>query len=77
MFEKRKKVWDYLIRKVSKCERPLICIGDFNDITWEFEKEEGMSKERGKLECFQMMIRECNLNDIGFNGQQFTWFGIR
>ena len=41
------------------------------------EKEGGRSKERNKIECFQEMMRECDLNEVKFQGQRFTWFGVR
>ena len=29
------------------------------------------------MEYFQGLINECLLNDPHFNGQKFTWFGVR
>ena len=29
------------------------------------------------MKCFKGMIMDCDLNDIGFKGHQYIWFGIR
>ena len=47
----------------------MLFIGDFNDITWEFEKIGGRRKEKRKLKCFNQSIRDSNLNEIRFKGQ--------
>ena len=59
------------------CEGPLMCIGDFNDIVSDIEKEAGRRKEKRKRNCFQELISSCLLNDVHYQGQKFTWFGIR
>ena len=77
IFKERKGVWDDIKRKVRGMRGPLVCIGDFNDVAYMMEKEGGRSKERNKIECFQEMMRECDLNEVKFQGQRFTWFGVR
>ncbi|XWS18039.1 hypothetical protein CRYUN_Cryun32bG0008000 [Craigia yunnanensis] len=58
-------------------EREEMGIRDFNDVASIMEKEGGRRKERRKVECFQEMIRDSDLNEVHFKGQQFTWFGMK
>ncbi|XWS30732.1 hypothetical protein CRYUN_Cryun23aG0013800 [Craigia yunnanensis] len=32
--------------------------------------------ERRKI-CFRDMIKSCGLNDVQFQGQKYTWYGVR
>ena len=36
-----------------------------------------MEKEKWKNESFQEFINHCSLNDAHFQGQKYTWFGVR
>ena len=47
---------------------PWICLGDFNDILYNYEKERGNIRAARKIKGFRMMIEECKLNDLGFKG---------
>ena len=39
VYEDSRKVWEYIKRKVIRSEGPLMCIGDFNDIICDEEKD--------------------------------------
>lgn len=56
---------------------PWCCIGDFNDIFEFDEKEGGRPKEKRKIDTFRSMVEECGLYNVSFQGQKFTWTGIR
>ncbi|XWS37178.1 hypothetical protein CRYUN_Cryun19dG0020500 [Craigia yunnanensis] len=66
---KRKMVWEEIKLKVSNCKGFLMCIGDFNDVLYDMEKEGGKRKEKRKLKYFQKMVESCSLNDAHFQGQ--------
>ncbi|KAK6149686.1 hypothetical protein DH2020_017211 [Rehmannia glutinosa] len=52
---------------------PWLCMGDFNEILYHSEKVGGRLKEDSKLKAFQDVLSECNLDDLGFEGYNFTW----
>lgn len=54
-----------------------MCVGDFNEISMESEKEEGRPKQPRMMEAFNMIMRDTNLVDMGYKGQQYTWCNNR
>lgn len=54
-----------------------MCIGDFNEIAMEREKQGGRLKQARKMEAFNEMMRSAGLVDLGYNGQHFIWCNNR
>ncbi|XVF37227.1 hypothetical protein REPUB_Repub19eG0128300 [Reevesia pubescens] len=55
-------------------------LGDGLALWWKKEKHEkegGRRKERMVMNYFGDLLRFYQLDDIGFQGQQFTWYGVR
>jgi hypothetical protein len=52
---------------------PWLAIGDFNEILYHHEKEGGRSRAQVHLQAFQDALTDCELADIGFSGDEFTW----
>jgi hypothetical protein len=50
-----------------------MCIGDFNEIMYSFEKQGGVPKSQTQMESFRNVLDFCNLQDLGFEGDIFTW----
>jgi hypothetical protein len=50
-----------------------MCIGDFNEILYSFEKEGGVPKPQAHMDKFRDVLDFCNLQDLGFEGDMFTW----
>lgn len=48
--------------------------GDFNEIMFSEEKWGGSRKNPKQMDEFKNVIDACNLADIGFVGDQFTWY---
>lgn len=46
---------------------------DFNEILFSFEKQGGRQREENQMIEFRCALEECNLVDLGFLGQWFTW----
>lgn len=46
---------------------------DFNEIEYGFEKKGGLPREEGRMKVFRKVLEDCNLVDIGFMGNWFTW----
>ncbi|OMO94917.1 reverse transcriptase [Corchorus capsularis] len=77
VFEDRKLVWERIKRKALIIDEAWCCIGDFNDILDDSEKDGGPLKDRRYIRYFQDMVEHCQLIDIQFQGQKFTWMGKR
>ncbi|KAI0510197.1 hypothetical protein KFK09_010797 [Dendrobium nobile] len=55
------------------CQLPWLVGGDFNAISNSSERSGGASPSSHSMNDFNHMIMSCNLIDIGFVGNQFTW----
>ncbi|OMO61130.1 Endonuclease/exonuclease/phosphatase [Corchorus capsularis] len=75
--EDRSKFWQLVQRRMEDQNIPWMCLGDFNDILYLHEKEGGNIKEYWKIRNFRDMVDGCNLIDLPFQGQKFTWIGKR
>lgn len=52
---------------------PWLCAGDFNEIHYHHEKEAGVPRSQGCLNRFRGALEICELHDLGFTGDVFTW----
>ncbi|KAK6119808.1 hypothetical protein DH2020_046433 [Rehmannia glutinosa] len=64
-----KLLWDLADNQNSQW----LCVGDFNEILFSFEKIGGRLRSDAKMEDFHNAIREANLDDLGYEGYSFTW----
>jgi hypothetical protein len=48
-------------------------MGDLNDILYQFEKEGGRTRAVNCMQAFRDAIDDCNLTDMGYIGDKFTW----
>ncbi|KAI0513597.1 hypothetical protein KFK09_009624 [Dendrobium nobile] len=69
----RKTLWELLHDFCSTINAPWLVGGDFNCITNSSERIGGNSPHLLAMEDFNDMILNCNLHDIGFLGNNFTW----
>jgi endonuclease/exonuclease/phosphatase family metal-dependent hydrolase len=53
--------------------QPWLCVGDFNEILYQYEKEGGMARPQICLDRFKGAMELCALHDLGFAGDVFTW----
>jgi hypothetical protein len=53
--------------------RPWLCLGDFNEILLRCEEEEGLLRSQACMVRFKEALEECELADLGFTGDPFTW----
>ncbi|KAK2664585.1 hypothetical protein Ddye_003159 [Dipteronia dyeriana] len=56
---------------------PWRCIGDFNEVLYNYEQEGGVKKPQSQLESFREAVDYCGLEDLGFSGPPFTWSNKR
>ncbi|KAK3211236.1 hypothetical protein Dsin_015942 [Dipteronia sinensis] len=64
--------WTILRRLAGMSNLPWICIGDFNEILWDFEKLGGIRKNWRQICDFREVLEDCSLEDMGFIGPKFT-----
>jgi hypothetical protein len=48
-------------------------VGNFNEILYSFEKQGGLPKPQSQMDKFRDALNFCNLNDLGCEGDIFTW----
>lgn len=52
---------------------PWLCLGDFNEILSSEEKQGRILRSLRLMEEFRSVLLHCELIDLGFNGNRFTW----
>jgi hypothetical protein len=57
----------------SQSNLPWALIGDFNEILYSFEKEGGNPRPETYMQAFRDVLNDCNLEDMGYSGDIFTW----
>ncbi|XP_065623699.1 uncharacterized protein LOC136065014 [Quercus suber] len=73
----RKASWKLLEELGSRFHLPWLCLGDFNEILSNSEKQGGAIRSQQQMDGFRNAINNCNLRDLGFNGSNFTWCNMR
>jgi exonuclease III len=65
--------WEALRALHGRLDLPWLMVGDFNEILFHHEKEGGRVRSQSQLQAFQDALMDCELSDIGFSGDAFTW----
>jgi exonuclease III len=73
-WENKHRTYDVLRDLHSRADLPWLAIGDFNEILYSSEKEGGVPRARSRMQAFQDTLTDCSLEDIGYEGDIFTWF---
>jgi exonuclease III len=71
--ELRENTWKLLRTLKNQSDKPWLCIGDFNEILHSWEKEGGAPKSQIQMDNFKHALEDCELDDLGFVGDTFTW----
>lgn len=71
--QQRKESWNLIKRLHEGNFLPWIMMGDFYELIFSFEKKGGKVREERQMAAFRETLEECDLNDIRFTGQWFTW----
>lgn len=69
----RWKSWALLRHLPSNNSLPWMVRGDFNDILTDDEKCGGLPRNAQLMEAFRVAISDCELVDLGYKGDCFTW----
>jgi hypothetical protein len=69
------KTWERLVwlRDQDDEQLPWVCREDFNEILFHHEKEGGVPRSQACLDRFKNVLEACELDDLGFFGDIFTW----
>jgi len=71
--EKKHISWKALRTLNAAGRRPWVCLGDFNEILLTGEKEGGPPRHQACMDRFREALEDCELADLGFEGDPFTW----
>ncbi len=70
---KRKASWALLKHLSSLSNSPWVCMGDFNEILDNRERLGRGWRPGWQMEDFRQAVVHCELHDLGFQGNPFTW----
>lgn len=70
---KREDSWRLLEELGRRSDLPWICMGDFNEILHLREKVGGNLQPNWQMSNFRETINRCNLLDMGYIGEDYTW----
>ncbi|XP_075663398.1 uncharacterized protein LOC142632978 [Castanea sativa] len=65
--------WSLLRHLHTRDSLPWLCLGDFNEILSSKEKQGRLPRPLRLMEEFRSVLLHCELIDLGFNGNRFTW----
>ncbi|XP_074305507.1 uncharacterized protein LOC141640720 [Silene latifolia] len=75
--EEKWRTWQ-LMRDIKPLSTlPWLMIGDYNQILFEHEKKGGPPREQRLMDEFREAMNDCELLDIGFSGNNYTWWNRR
>jgi hypothetical protein len=72
-WEDKYKTWDKLRELNGQHNLPWVVLGDFNEILFSHEKEGGNPRPHGYMQAFRDALSDCELEDLGYLGDPFTW----
>jgi hypothetical protein len=67
------KTWDRIRKIHQRNNLPWLIMGDLNEILYAHEKKGGRIRPQRYMNAFHDALDACNLVDIGFVGDAFTW----
>ncbi|KAJ0097106.1 hypothetical protein Patl1_28744 [Pistacia atlantica] len=70
---KRSSSWNLLRELKAQTNMAWLCVGDFNEICHQYEKFGDADRPCRQMENFREALIDCDLSEIPFNGDFFTW----
>ncbi|KAL8470043.1 hypothetical protein ACS0TY_032782 [Phlomoides rotata] len=71
------KTWRLLDTLAMGNTLPWLCLGDFNEILFQYEKQGGSIRRESRMEDFQNCLERNSLIDLGAGGDLFTWSNMQ
>lgn len=72
VFQERVVLWGDLYRDSTRNHLPWLCLGDFNEILYHWEKAGKKRAETYRLTAFRDFLLQCSLMDLESKGCAFT-----
>ncbi|KAJ1379423.1 Endonuclease/exonuclease/phosphatase superfamily, partial [Sesbania bispinosa] len=72
-FAERRFLWAKLARLQPADSSPWCCLGDFNELRFQFEKEGLRPHLESRMELFRNWINNCQLIELDLKGCKYTW----
>lgn len=76
-FAERRNLWDSISRLKPRNDSPWCCIGDFNDLLSQDEKEGLLPHSQAQINLFREFVNNNMLLDLSLKGCRFTWCNNR
>lgn len=70
-------MWRNLKSFANSVQLSWLVLGDFNEITYAHEKIGGNKPKEYKMRLYRKKMEKCNLKDLDFIENKFTWFNKR
>lgn len=67
------RTWQHLAALRVDPVVPWMCVGDFNEILFSHEREGGRLRGQQCMDQFREALEYCQLRDLGYEGDTFTW----
>jgi hypothetical protein len=74
---KRHDSWTLLRRLKRYDDMPWLVVGDFNELLDASEKTGRLARPWYQMENFRQALSDCELKDMGYCGNKFTWWNGR
>lgn len=71
--ELKHRTWTIMRNLKLTRNLPWLCAGDFNEVLYQHEKEGGCPRSQLCMDRFKGALEDCELGDLGFSGDVFTW----
>ncbi|XP_073353800.1 uncharacterized protein [Aegilops tauschii subsp. strangulata] len=72
-WENKHMTWSRMRQLHQNLKLPWILLGDLNEIQYLHEKDGGNPRPIQYMQAFQQVIEDCEMHDLGFIGDKFTW----
>ncbi|KAL9687014.1 hypothetical protein QQ045_031410 [Rhodiola kirilowii] len=73
----RVESWNLLRRLKREASKAWLVMGDFNEITFNWEMESKRVRQGWQMNSFRNCLEECDMLDLGFRGEVFTYSNRR
>jgi hypothetical protein len=69
----KKDITSRALRVLNSRPGPWLCMDDFNEILFQYEKQGGAARPQRCMDKFREPLEECGLADLGYSRYMFTW----
>lgn len=74
-FQQRRNLWDSIEEFQGSRSRAWCCIGDFNELLADYEKDGLRPVHQNRIDLFRAFLNSTGLMDFDLKGCKYTWMG--